>query len=363
MSRPSDPKPSSGTRAAGSIIAPGVDLLCVGLGSILLFAPFVLADVDWILRHDPDTLLQLTILLNMPHFLASYRIVYSSRDYVRRYKWASMYVPAGLMAYGLLAVVMAESTTLFVDVMLVISQVYLAWHYTGQVWGMMATFAQLSGEGYSSRERLLIRGGLRLLLGWHVTWCFHYTQEFSSFQEARTLAYSLMSLLSIVSVGLVIAGLVLHARRTGRAPALRSVVAWLAVCFWYAAMAKDPGVFLWVQMAHAVQYLIFPARVEMNRHDRKHAGRPGRRLMHLIVYGGALILGGFLFEVLAYEVGARFFDLVVGDSARTAFLTVSLAFLNIHHYFTDGCIWKISSPTVREDLFAHLKRTDSGGTS
>jgi hypothetical protein len=29
-------------------------------------------------------------------------------------------------------------------------------------------------------------------------------------------------------------------------------------------------------------------------------------------------------------------------------------FINIHHYFTDGVIWKISDPDVRRDLFAHV---------
>ena len=31
------------------------------------------------------------------------------------------------------------------------------------------------------------------------------------------------------------------------------------------------------------------------------------------------------------------------------------AFFNIHHYFTDGVVWKLRDPAVREDLFGHLK--------
>jgi hypothetical protein len=33
-----------------------------------------------------------------------------------------------------------------------------------------------------------------------------------------------------------------------------------------------------------------------------------------------------------------------------------LMFLNIHHYFTDGVMWKISNPEVRKALFAHVQR-------
>ncbi len=38
-------------------------------------------------------------------------------------------------------------------------------------------------------------------------------------------------------------------------------------------------------------------------------------------------------------------------------------FINIHHYFTDGVIWKISNPEVRKDLFAHVLPPDKGGKS
>lgn len=31
------------------------------------------------------------------------------------------------------------------------------------------------------------------------------------------------------------------------------------------------------------------------------------------------------------------------------------AFFNIHHYFTDGVVWKLRDPVVRADLFGHLK--------
>jgi len=33
---------------------------------------------------------------------------------------------------------------------------------------------------------------------------------------------------------------------------------------------------------------------------------------------------------------------------------ILLALINIHHFFIDGCVWKISTPEVRKDLFKHL---------
>ena len=30
--------------------------------------------------------------------------------------------------------------------------------------------------------------------------------------------------------------------------------------------------------------------------------------------------------------------------------------VNIHHYYVDGSVWKMSNPRVRAELFAHLRR-------
>jgi len=45
----------------------------------------------------------------------------------------------------------------------------IARHYTGQVWGMMASYSHLAGRPFDTIERRLIRGSLRILLAWHVS--------------------------------------------------------------------------------------------------------------------------------------------------------------------------------------------------
>lgn len=69
-----------------------------------------------------------------------------------------------------------------------------------------------------------------------------------------------------------IVGLARLRARTGRWPAFRVLVAWASIFVWYAAMARWglKGLFL-VQFAHALQYLEFPARMEINRAARRDA--------------------------------------------------------------------------------------------
>jgi hypothetical protein len=60
---------------------------------------------------------------------------------------------------------------------------------------------------------------------------------------------------------------------------------------------------------------------------------------------------------MAVWIPARAMDVVatwLGDRPGQVTALCLLAFLNVHHYFTDGVMWKLRNPAVREDLFGHL---------
>ena len=114
------------------------------------------------------------ILVNMSHFMASYRIVYRDRAMILKHRWATIGVPLILFLYILVAIEQARTgTAILVGLLVAVSSGYLAWHYTGQVWGMMASFSWLGGVRFEPGERRLIRASLRILLGWHVVWAAH----------------------------------------------------------------------------------------------------------------------------------------------------------------------------------------------
>ena len=146
-------------------------------------------------------------------------------------------------------------------------------------------------------------------------------------------------------------------RRTGRFPPPRALIAWAAIFVWYAAMARDPRAIFWVQIAHALQYLIFPFRVELNRTARSGSS-PSRRSVHMLGYIVILLV---VSVVTAAWIPARAMDVVavwLGQRPGEVTALSVLAFLNIHHYFTDGVMWKLRNPAVRQDLFGHLVKPD-----
>jgi hypothetical protein len=247
----------------------------------------------------------------------------------------------------------SRETDLYVSILMTVQGGYLAWHYTGQAWGMMATYSYLDGRSFQPVERRLIRGGLYLLLAWHVAWFFRWGFGDTRFGPLLQSLYFILSVLSAVALAAGLVGLAMMKARTGRFPPARALIAWGAIFVWYAAMARDPRAIFWVQIAHALQYLMFPVRVEINRTRRSGSG-PSRLVTHMAVY---LIVLLAVSVAMAVWIPARAMDVVadwLGRRPGEVTALSLLAFLNVHHYFTDGVMWKLRNPAVREDLFGHL---------
>ena len=320
---------------------------------MIVFVPLLLSGRSDLLLVGVGAQAWIGTAINMPHFMASYRLVYRDRRTILRHRWASIYMPIILAVAIILALLEAQYSTAGVVILVSIASAYLAWHYTGQVWGMMASYAYLEGTTFDVTERRLVRTSLRILLAWHVTW-FLYTQLRNP-GPVRPL-YFLISGGTTVAFTLGGTGLLRMWRRTGARPPARVLVAWIAIFVWYAVMARDPKAIFWIQIAHALQYLSFPVRVEMNRTNA--AAKSSRRhlIEHMVLY--ALVLMGVSI-VISLVVPGRAMDAVAnvfGEQPGKVAPVLLLMFLNIHHYFTDGVMWKISNPDVRKTLFAHVQR-------
>lgn len=339
--------PAGGRRA--SVLSPAADFLSVGGLSLLALVPLLLAGRLDLLWLGAGAQAWVATAVNMPHFMASYRLVYRDRATMARHKWAAFGVPALLLAACLVALREPE----VVGYLLVtVSSVYLAWHYTGQVWGMMAVHAQLAGIRFETAERRLVQGSLRILLAWHVGWFLH--TQLRDPARVRPL-YLALSAATVGAVALGALGLWRLHRRTGRAVPLLVATPWLALLAWYAAMARDPRALFWVQIAHALQYLAFPLRVELNTLPEPARRDPRRAALHAAGYAAALLA---VSAVVAQVVPVALMGAVgraFGEPAATAAPILVLSFINIHHYFTDGVLWKLRNPEVRQRLFAHVE--------
>ncbi len=353
-------RPPRGTKAAGtpagglraSVISPAADFLSVGGLSLLVFVPLLLTGRTELVWLGAGAQAYVATAINMPHFLASYRLVYRNADTVRRHPWAAIGVPALLLAACLGAL---WEPQLVGYGLVTVASVYLAWHYTGQVWGMMAVHAQLQGVRFDPGERRLVQGSLRILLAWHVTWFLH--TQLRNPAAVRPL-YLAASAATVVAVGGGALAFWRLRRRTGRMVPLLVLTPWLALLVWYAAMARDPRALFWVQIAHALQYLAFPLRVEANSHAEALQAGGGRVRLplaaHLAAYALVLMAASWVVAQLVPVALMGAVGRAFGEEPGKAAPILLLSFINIHHYFTDGVLWKLRNPEVQRQLFAHV---------
>ncbi len=353
-----------------AIIAPWFDAIAVGGASILLLCLWRVLDLD---LTSPGALARfyfINFLLNAPHFMASYKLLYGSRERVRTYPGVAFFVPAFLLLFIIIGLVLYRQNRVFLEAVFGASVISLSWHYTAQTWGMMASFAFLENTPFARRERLLIRTNLWTIAAFHVVWAVVVMRRMFEPRAGMAAAEPLLSaataqglyhtvgVIALASGALGLLGLVLLGLRTRRVPAARVIIPWAAVQFWYVFLFREPseGALFWVQNVHALQYFIFPWRVELNRMARSGAARgytamTVRSLLYyaMVVGAGLLLMGGLPW--LAKNYGSS-----IGLVGLPLSLTV-LSFFNLHHYFIDGVIWKIRNPVVRRDLFGHLSPT------
>ncbi len=350
-------------RRTNAIITPRVDAICGG-GLSLLIAIIVI--VYGRVTNSAVTQVVLAVelymvtdvLINGPHFMASYRLLYSKRQNFRKHPIVTILIPLLLLSFvGYIIYrclrdpqVTALEPIPIITVLNFAAPVFLAWHYVGQSWGTTASFAFLSGFRMIDRERKLIRFGFYTLFGYHLILASEAMGFLHQlFPENLAGVYMMRSVVSawrvVVVVGFFVGvwGFFQLSQREGRNIPVRVWLPWGATFSWYVMVDVQPASLFLVQGFHALQYLMFPIRVELNEHTV-----PDKKWMHLLGYYIALVVLGL--------VGFHWADLIGGvPDSRLPIVTATFVSLNLHHYFTDAVIWKIRDPEVRQSIFGHLQ--------
>lgn len=349
--------------SAGYIISPAIDFWLTGGVSIIV----MLLLLCYIALQHPSSAVDKTALLgnafifqaliNWPHFMGAYGLLYRPLNNVGNNRLAAIYVPFALLSLVGISVLTGEGATwtkirVNQDIAYFIwlgAAFYLAWHYTGQAWGMIATFLRLSNAEVNPAERMALRIGLRMLLAWHVIWGAqdlpkHWLGELHHHIPALLNAMNVLCILAFIagiSVWLNVK------KRYGKTPDARVLASWVSIYLWYLVLYFMPSAYILVQMSHALQYLAFPLRVELNRiGSAKEKKKEIKQMAWSIRYYLVLLISGLI---------AFYLPIYASDQTQQfTFAFVIASVISIHHYFVDGCIWRIGNPIVRKQLFAHL---------
>lgn len=102
------------------------------------------------------------------------------------------------------------------------------------------------------------------------------------------------------------------------------------------------GAFMFLQMSHALCYLVFTAQLDLNREMVADKGTKGTHPCRRtgLIYGLSILGGlGIFFLPETYVISLTLPTLIA---------------INIHHSYTDSAICKMRNAGVRQQLFAHL---------
>lgn len=332
-------------------MSPAIDAFCVGGASIFVIAALLLLPLPSPARIGAGGVLAVGALLNWPHFMASYRLLYASAATIRAHSLASIWFPAALGLYTVVGVTAWTRQPIHLRLLECVATLYLARHYTGQTWGMMASFSHIEETPFAPHERRLVRFGLFLIMMWHLAWGAALLSSGTPSTLASITSEILRRMTPVAGLSFALGalGLALMGRRLGRVPPLRIVLPFVALYAWYALLATDVSAAFVVQAAHAIQYMSFPLRVEMNRDQASPPGRlAATRIMGWTVLGLATFSGVPALVSLGYRSAG-------GEGPFPEAVAAAIgSFISIHHYFVDGALYKLRNPAVRRDLFSHL---------
>jgi hypothetical protein len=326
--------------------------------------------IDQHFKNLTYTAASLSLFINYPHFLISYKLAYGrGRRFVVSHWYQLLAVPAALAAIFAIAFLaydmpigqiplMRAATPRLGDLLFTgvfnLMMLTVGWHYTKQVFGCMMVYAYFDGYQMTQAQRDLTKRALLTI--WVMN--FVHTNIGGSqnvFSQFRYYSFDLPDIAGPLSQLLVLGGLCLvvykvfyaNYRERGAVPGWNMLVPFVALYVWWMPQTRQfEFYFLLTPLFHSLQYLAFVYKME----DTRLRSEPHREAR-----ATALVVGIVLAGWLAFEFVPNSLDNVLGTFNAWQmffFFTAAMLFINIHHYFIDNVLWRFRDPEVRAYLLS-----------
>ena len=371
----SAPHPATPAARSTAIVSLPVDLLFIGGLSILHVALFS-TSFSWLVTaplgavfgqpleslmalfegrrvnvYDAAVLANILVwVINHPHFSATNHRLYRSRDSMMQFPVTAIGVPALLVILLTAALLMPTTIGPWLVKLFLIWSPY---HFSAQTMGIAQLYAKRADFIFSpSTRKALIFFVFGTYLG--PTLAAEGYNALPSYYGITIPVFGLPADLFILyKTGIQLAGLAClvllmrDAWKQDKRIPLMMLVAPTAQYMWFIAGAGLNGFQEFVPAYHSLQYLFIAWAINLKERTdegntprtKMRAGLESARWFSLNVAGGV-----FLFFVLPLLAGKAF----TTDPYAAAGIT--LAVVQIHHFFVDGVIWKLRNPRVSQPL-------------
>lgn len=327
----------------------------------------------------------LSVVVNAPHFMASYHLAYTRGMPFVIQNWFQLIVVPALLAFFLLTGdlmfgMSIESWSGFgvwlnelldplgiflvigvyenygeevVHQLITIMYLTVGWHYSKQVFGCFMVYSRYEGYSLSNEERNLIKASV--LSMWGFNFFSHNTQLSSvNFFSGQSISnvfpvtfYQFFEAFTLLLFALVAYRIFYRRYRDeGELPPAAAVVAWVALFIWWMPFARSLTFFMFaVPFFHGLQYLPFYKRIIDARYKD-----PAVTARSFSFYFSFLVLTGFM----AFYIGPETLDYLRESESRlqmTYWIAGIALFINIHHFFIDNTLWRFKDENVKRWLF------------
>jgi hypothetical protein len=370
-----------------------IDFWLLGGASLVVWlAMFVLQHfrsawaIDQHFKNLAITTATLTLLVNNPHFMLSYKLAYSrGSSFVTRHWWQLLAVPGLLLGSFACAYANFERPT--ADVLPFLPELAqqlgargagtnlwttprlgdflftvafnlmfftVGWHYTKQTFGCVMLYANFDAYPLSLVQRNLIKWSL--LSVWWVNFAYGNRSEgalsFSEFSYYSLDLPDVVAPLAACAAAVLLALVVYRVfyanyRAGGRLPSLNLLAPFLAIYVWWLPFTRQQEFYmLLTPLFHSLQYLAVVYKLE----DSRLRSAPRYELRATALTLLVIAAGWLSFEYLPNTTDNWLGTF--GAWHMFFFFTAAMLFINIHHYFIDNVVWRFKDPVVRKHLLA-----------
>lgn len=339
------------------------DWLMIGGASILFFACcWMFVDKGASTSQISWTAFYLAMIVNHPHFMASYFLLYWDKRAEllskKSYLWAGIIAPVILLGY--IGYALMQPTNTLLSYAINFMYFIVGWHYVKQIYGTTIVTAAKGKFFLSKGEAWALR--LNMYPVWFMSWLNgngmlrsldHYGVGYQTLaipQMARWINFGLVGLSAAFLAGMLLRKYI----REGKTPPFSSVVSVLAIYVWYIPSFYHPHFFYMIPFFHSLQYLLFVVAMKRNEF-RSLAFSQGstpqeartKFLFRGVGYAAVLFLTGMFF----FNWGPNYLDRNYAYDEHVfgaqIFMFLFITFINIHHYFIDNVIWKRDNPALK----------------
>jgi hypothetical protein len=341
--------------------------------------------IDQHFKNLTVTTASLSLLVNYPHFLISYKLAYTrGRRFVASHWWQLTAVPALLIATFAFAYAYYDTPVSQLPFMSMLSRdlnglgrnalvvsgprlgdvlfgltfnvmiFTVGWHYTKQVFGCMMVYAYFDKYKFTPAQRTLTKYAL-LSIWWLNFVTGNVGGAQNNFSQFKYYSFDLPDVLVPITTFVVFAGLVLvlyevfwkNYKTRGEAPGINMVVPFVALYVWWLPVTRQyEFYFLLTPFFHSLQYLAFVYKME----DTRLRGLNHPEIRGTILAFTIVVAGWLAFEFVPNEVDTALHTFNAWQ--MFFFFTAAMLFINIHHYFIDNVLWRFRDPEIQKYLLA-----------